>query len=32
VLTSSVESALNVHRRAHTNGKGGAAPDIVADQ
>lgn len=32
VLTSSVESALNVHRRAHSNGKGGAAPDIVADQ
>ena len=31
VLTSSVESALKVHRRAHTNGKGGAAPDIVAD-
>ncbi len=32
VLTSGVESALKVHRRAHTNGKGGAAPDIVADQ
>jgi Lon protease-like protein len=31
-LTSGVESALKVHRRAHTNGKGGAAPDIVADQ
>jgi ATP-dependent Lon protease len=32
VLTSAVESALKVHRRAHSNGKGGAAPDIVADQ
>jgi Lon protease-like protein len=32
VLTSSVEGALRVHRRAHTNGKGGATPDIVADQ
>jgi predicted nucleic acid-binding protein len=32
VLTSAVERALKVHRRAHTNGKGGAAPDIVADQ
>ncbi|HEY5939946.1 MAG TPA: LON peptidase substrate-binding domain-containing protein, partial [Gemmatimonadales bacterium] len=32
VLTSAVESALKVHQRAHTNGKGGAAPDIVADQ
>jgi Lon protease-like protein len=32
VLTSGVEGALRVHRRAHTNGKGGASPDIVADQ
>ena len=32
VLTSAVETALKIHRRAHTNGKGGAAPDIVADQ
>lgn len=32
VLTSAVETALNVHRRAHTNGKGGTAPEIVADQ
>lgn len=32
VLTSGVESALKVHRRAHTNGKGGSAPDIVTDQ
>ena len=32
VLTSTVERALRVHRRAHTNGKGGAAPDIVTEQ
>lgn len=32
VLTSGVESALKVHRRAHTNGKGGSAPDITTDQ
>jgi hypothetical protein len=32
VLTSTVETALSVHRRAHTNGKGGSAPDIVAEQ
>lgn len=32
VLTSGVEAALIVHRRAHTNGKGGLAPDIVPDQ
>ena len=32
VLTSAVEDALKVHRRAHTNGKGGTAPDIVTDQ
>ena len=32
VLTSAVERALKVHRRAHSNGKGGTAPDIVADQ
>ena len=32
VLTSAVETALGVHRRAHTNGKGGSAPEIVADQ
>lgn len=32
VLTSGVENSLKVHRRAHTNGKGGTAPDIVADQ
>jgi ATP-dependent Lon protease len=27
VLTSAVESGLKVHRRAHSNGKGGALPD-----
>ena len=32
LLTSAVETALHVHRRAHTNGKGGIAPDIVSDQ
>jgi hypothetical protein len=32
VLTSGVETALSVHRRAHTNGKGGSTPDIVPDQ
>ena len=32
VLTRAVDSALTVHRRAHTNGKGGHAPDIVAEQ
>ena len=31
-LTNVVETALNVHQRAHTNGKGGAAPDIVTEQ
>ena len=30
VLTSAVESGLTVHRRAHTNGKGGAIPDALA--
>jgi Lon protease-like protein len=29
LLTSAVESALKVHRRAHTNGKGGAMPDSL---
>ncbi|HEU5303393.1 MAG TPA: LON peptidase substrate-binding domain-containing protein [Gemmatimonadales bacterium] len=32
VLTSAVEAGLRVHRRAHTNGKGGAMPEIVSDQ
>ena len=31
VLTSAAETALKVHRRSHTNGKGGSAPDIIAD-
>jgi Lon protease-like protein len=30
VLTSAVQSGLKVHRRAHTNGKGGAIPDSLA--
>jgi Lon protease-like protein len=30
VLTSAVESGLKLHRRAHTNGKGGAIPDALA--
>jgi Lon protease-like protein len=29
LLTSAVESGLKVHRRAHTNGKGGAMPDAL---
>jgi ATP-dependent Lon protease len=32
VLTSAVESGIKVHRRAHSNGKGGAMPDILATQ
>lgn len=32
VLTSGVETALVVHRRAHSNGKGGSAPDVITDQ
>ncbi len=30
ILTSSVESALRVHRHAHTNGRSGAQPDLLA--
>jgi ATP-dependent protease La (Lon)-like substrate-binding protein len=30
VLTSRIESALKVHRRAHPNGKGGPLPDVLA--
>jgi ATP-dependent Lon protease len=30
VLTSRIESALRIHHRAHTNGKGGALPDVLA--
>ena len=32
LLTSAVERAIKVHRRAHTNGKGGITPDIMAEQ
>ena len=32
VLTSAVESGINVHRRAHSNGKGGTFPDVLASQ
>jgi Lon protease-like protein len=31
ILTASVESALRVHRRAHTNGRGGARPDVITE-
>ena len=31
ILTAAVESALKVHRRAHTNGRGGARPDIAIE-
>jgi Lon protease-like protein len=31
ILTASVESALRVHRRAHSNGRGGARPDIAVE-
>ncbi|MFL5402069.1 MAG: LON peptidase substrate-binding domain-containing protein [Gemmatimonadales bacterium] len=30
VLTSAVESGLKVHRQAHSNGKGGVLPDVLA--
>jgi Lon protease-like protein len=29
ILTATVESALRVHRRAHSNGRGGARPDLI---
>lgn len=29
ILTAGVESALRVHRRAHTNGRGGPRPDVI---
>ncbi|HJR16410.1 MAG TPA: LON peptidase substrate-binding domain-containing protein [Gemmatimonadales bacterium] len=32
LLTASVETALRVHRRAHTNGQGSSPPDFVAEQ
>jgi ATP-dependent Lon protease len=31
ILTAAVESALRVHRRAHTNGRGGARPDVITE-
>ena len=31
ILTAGVESALRVHRRAHTNGRGGARPDVIIE-
>jgi Lon protease-like protein len=31
ILTAAVESALKVHSRAHTNGRGGARPDIALE-
>ncbi|CAN5902799.1 LON peptidase substrate-binding domain-containing protein [soil metagenome] len=32
ILTASVESALRIHRRAHTNGRGGARPDLITER
>jgi Lon protease-like protein len=32
VLTSAIEGGLKVHRRAHSNGKGGNMPDALAGQ
>ena len=32
ILTSGVESGIKVHRGAHTNGKGGTIPDVLASQ
>ena len=29
LLTSAVESGIKIHRRAHTNGKGGNVPDVL---
>src|SRR5688572_23291062 len=31
ILTAGVDSALRVHRRAHTNGRGGARPDVITE-
>jgi Lon protease-like protein len=31
ILTAAVESALRIHRRAHTNGRGGARPDVITE-
>jgi Lon protease-like protein len=32
VLTSGIENGVKVHRRAHTNGKGGIMPDVLTSQ
>jgi Lon protease-like protein len=32
LLTSALERGIEVHRRAHSNGKGGRMPDVVARQ
>jgi Lon protease-like protein len=32
ILTSAVERSIKVHRRAHSNGKGGALPDVLSSQ
>ncbi|HEY7635658.1 MAG TPA: LON peptidase substrate-binding domain-containing protein [Gemmatimonadales bacterium] len=32
ILTSTLESALRVHHRAHTNGRAARAPDLLTDQ
>jgi hypothetical protein len=31
ILTSALKRAIQVHQRAHTNGKGGTAPEIIAE-
>ena len=31
ILTAGVESALRIHRRAHTNGRGGARSDVITE-
>ena len=31
ILAATVESALRIHRRAHTNGRGGARPDVITE-
>jgi Lon protease-like protein len=31
ILTAAVESALRIHRRAHSNGRGGARPDVILE-
>ena len=31
VLTSAMERAIKVHQRAHTNGRGGSAPEIITE-